>query len=190
MTQATGGFWPVDRQTFARDASRWWLFAALGVVCTVVGVILMIDVVTAETTLALLVALGLLLGGVIELVAATHYNTTLSLVSGVALIVAGLIAAFWPDITLWVLAVVVGVGLLVSGAATIVGSLAVRPAGWTWMLIGGVVSFVVGVLAVAWPGATILVLGVLLGLRVLIFGLSEIGLGLRLQRLHTELDNR
>jgi uncharacterized membrane protein HdeD (DUF308 family) len=189
MTEATGGFWPVDRETFVRDASRWWLFAALGVVCTVVGVVLMIDVVAAETTLALLVALGLVLSGVIELVTATHYNTTLSLASGVALIVAGLIAAFWPDITLWVLAVVVGVGLLVSGAATIVGSLSVRPDGWTWMLFGGVVSFVVGVLALAWPGATLLVLGVILGLRVLIFGLSEIGFGLRLQRLHAELGN-
>lgn len=189
MTEATGDFWPVDRESFAQQASRWWLFAAFGVICAVLGVVLMVDVVAAETTLALLVAVGLVLSGVIELVTASHYHPTLSLASGVALIVAGLIAAFWPGITLWVLAVVVGLGLLVSGAATIVGALSVRTDGWGWMLFGGIVSFVVGVVALAWPGATLLVLGVLLGLRVLIFGLSEIGFGLRLQRLHTDLGN-
>ena len=54
------------------------------------------------------------------------------------------------------------------------------PNRWAFVLLG-VISTVAGILALVWPGATILVLAILLGIRVLISGITLItfSLGLR-----------
>jgi uncharacterized membrane protein HdeD (DUF308 family) len=184
MAEATGDFtWPEERVGLERESSRWWAFLALGVVSAVVGLILMFDLVAAVTTLALLIALGLIVTGAGELLTAGRYqNRTVGLVAGAVLVVGGVIAAVWPGITLWVLAVVVGINLIVSGVARILGAVSLRVEGWGWLLVGGAFSVIVGVLALAWPGATVLVLGLLLGIRMLIFGISEIMFGLALHK--------
>src|ERR671916_455569 len=116
MTDAIGDFdWPQERAGLERESGKWWVFLALGVVSAVVGVVLMFDVVAAARTLALLVALGLVVTGAGELMTAGRYRSTLGLVAGGALMAGGVLAALWPGITLWVLAVIVGIGLIASG---------------------------------------------------------------------------
>jgi uncharacterized membrane protein HdeD (DUF308 family) len=182
MTETTGDFvWPAERTGLERDSSKWWAFLALGAVSAVLGVILMFDLFTAVRTVALLTAIGLIVTGLGELMTAGRYRSTLGIVAGAALIVGGVLAALWPGITLWVLAVVVGVDLLVSGVVRIMGAVSLRVEGWGWLLFGGVLSVAVGLLALAWPGATILVLGLLLGIRMLLFGIAEIMFGLALR---------
>lgn len=186
MSEAMGEFvWPEERTGLERDSSKWWLFLGLGVVSAVLGLILMLDLFAAVTTLALLVAFGLIVTGLGELMTAGRYRSTLGIVAGVILIVGGVLAAVWPDITLWVLAFVVGIDLIISGVARIMGALSLRVEGWGWLLFGGVLSLVVGVLALFWPGATILVLGLLLGIRMLFFGIAEIMFGLALHHVHS-----
>ncbi len=188
MTEAIGEFeWPEERTGLERESAKWWVFLALGAVSAVLGVVLMFDLFAAVSTLALFVALGLVVTGVGELITAGRYRSTLGLVAGGVLVVGGVIAAVWPDITLWVLAVIVGVDFLVSGVARILGALSLRVEGWGWLLFGGVLSVAVGVLALAWPGATILVLALLLGIRMLLFGVSEIMFGLSLHHVHANL---
>jgi len=173
--------WPEERAGIERASSMWWVFLALGVLSAVVGIVLMLDLVAAVTTLALLVALGLVVTGVGELLAAGRYQSRLGIVAGVVLVIGGVLAVVWPDVTLWVLAVLVGVDLIVAGAARILGALSLRVEGWGWLLFGGVVSVAAGVMALFWPGATILVLGVLLGVRMLFHGISEIMFGVSLR---------
>jgi uncharacterized membrane protein HdeD (DUF308 family) len=43
--------------------------------------------------------------------------------------------------------------------------------GWGWLALAGVFNIVVGILALAWPEATVLVLSLLLGAQVIVFGL-------------------
>ncbi|MGH2476592.1 MAG: DUF308 domain-containing protein, partial [Candidatus Limnocylindrales bacterium] len=88
---------------------------------------------------------------------------------------------------LWVLAVVAGIGLIISGAARIMGALALRVEGWGWLFVGGVLSVVVGFLAIGWPDVTILALGLLLGIRTLLFGISEIAFALALHDVRSSL---
>jgi len=188
MTEAMSDFdWPEERAGLERESSKWWIFLALGAVAAVLGVILMFDLVAAVSTLALLVAAGLVVTGVGELIAAGRYNNVLGYVAGGVLVVGGIIAVVWPDITLWVLAVIVGIDFVLSGIARIMGALSLRVEGWGWLLFGGVLSVAVGVLALVWPGATVLVLGLLLGIRMLLFGISEIMFGLSLHKVHRAL---
>jgi len=179
--------WPVEREGLERASSRWWLFLLLGAVSAALGVLLIFDLFTAVRTLALLVAFGLIATGLGELVSAGRYRSTLGMAAGVVLLVAGVVAALWPGITLWVLAVVAGIGLVISGVARIVGALALRVEGWGWLLVGGILSVSVGFLAIAWPDATVLVLGLLLGVRMLFFGISEIAFGLALHDMRGSL---
>ena len=180
--------WPEERVGLDRASSKWWAFLLLGVVSAVVGLLLLLDLFAAVTTLALLVALGLVVTGIGELMSAGRYRSVLGVVAGVVLVVGGVLAAVWPDITLWALAFVVGIDLVISGVARIMGAVQLRVEGWGWLLFGGVLSVVIGILALVWPDATILVLGVLLGLRMLFFGISEIMFGLALHHVHTSLD--
>jgi uncharacterized membrane protein HdeD (DUF308 family) len=172
--------WPEERTGLDRASSKWWAFLALGVVAVVVGVMLLLDLFAAVATVALLAAVGLVVTGVSELMTAGRYRSVLGLVAGGILVVAGIAAAVWPGITLWVLAILAGLALIVSGAVRIWGALGLRVEGWGWLLVGGLVSVVIGVVALAWPDVTILALGILLGVRMIMFGIAEIMFGLAL----------
>ena len=172
--------WPEERPGLVRQSSRWWLLLALGAVSVVVGLLLLFDLFAAVATVALLAALGLILTGIGELMTAGRYRNVLGMVAGVVLVLGGVAALVWPGITLWVLAVIAGIGLVVSGVARIWGALALRVEGWGWLFVGGLVSVAVGILALLWPDVTILALGVLLGLRMIMFGVAEIMFALAL----------
>jgi uncharacterized membrane protein HdeD (DUF308 family) len=174
--------WPEERVGLVGSSPKWWLFLALGAVSIVIGAILLVDLVAAAATLALLAALGLGVTGVSEIMTAGRYRSVLGLVAGAVLILAGLAALAWPGITLWALAVVTGIGLIVSGVPRIWGAVTLRLEGWGWLLVGGIVSVLVGIMALFWPEATILALAILLGLRMLVFGISEVMFALALRR--------
>src|SRR5262245_19101059 len=128
--------WPEERVGLDGSSPKWWLFLALGVVAIVIGAILLVDLVAAAATLALLAALGLGVTGVSEIMTAGRYRSVLGVAAGVVLIVAAVAAVAWPGITLWALAVVTGIGLIISGAARIWGAVTLRLEGWGWLLVG------------------------------------------------------
>ncbi|MCP3912624.1 MAG: HdeD family acid-resistance protein [Actinomycetia bacterium] len=45
---------------------------------------------------------------------------------------------------------------------------------WRWNLVGGIVSIIVGIVVLAWPGRTLLVLAVLFGIQLILMGLTLI----------------
>jgi uncharacterized membrane protein HdeD (DUF308 family) len=175
-------WWPEERPGLERASARWWLFLALGVLAVAVGTLLLFDLFAAVATVALLAAAGLIITGVGELISAGRYRSVLGIVAGAALVLGGILAAAWPGITLWILAVIAGIGLVLSGVSRIWGALALRVEGWGWLFTGGLVSVVIGILALVWPDATILALGILLGLRMIMFGVAEVMFALALHQ--------
>src|SRR3954470_1580962 len=151
----------------------------LGAAALVVGVVLLLNPDVAAHTLALLIGLGLVLGGCLEIAGreATGSSRVGSVVVGAILIVGGLVAAFWPGVTLWTIAVVTGISLVLHGVGRLFLAFSARREvhGWVWLALAGAVNVVIGLLAIAWPGATVLVLSLLLGLQVLAFGALLIG---------------
>jgi uncharacterized membrane protein HdeD (DUF308 family) len=151
----------------------------------VLGVVVMANPFATARTLAILVAIGLLVHGVLEgLRARRTPRPAISLASAALLVLGGIVALIWPGITLWILAVVVGMSIVLSGAVKVTAAVADRHgfSGWPLLLISGVLSLVIGVVAVAWPEATIVVLAVLFGLELAVVGLVEIAAGFELRR--------
>ena len=87
--------------------------------------------------------------------------------------IGGVLAAAWPKVTLWTLALIVGLSLIVHGIVRIAIATTARDEipGWGWLAFAGVVNVLLGVLAIAWPQATVLVLSLILGTQIALFGL-------------------
>jgi uncharacterized membrane protein HdeD (DUF308 family) len=175
----------VDEGALRDAARRWWVPLVLGLVTAVVGVIVIFRPITGVFGLAILIALGFFLSGIGDLASVSQWGSRkwVPVVWGVLGIAVGVVAIVWPGITLWALAVVIGIGLIVRGLLRVVVSVSARPHLWALWALVGVVELVVGVLAIAWPEVTILVLAVVIGIELLFVGLAEIVMAFQLKRL-------
>ena len=147
--------------------------AVFGVAAVVVGVVLLANPYAAARTLAVFIGLALVIGGCLEIAAEwDHGRPWPSLLLGAVLIIGGLLTLFWPGPTLWTIAVVTGLSLLVHGIGRVALAFAARAElpSWKWLALGGAVNIVVGIFALAWPAATVLVLSLMLGIEILVFG--------------------
>jgi uncharacterized membrane protein HdeD (DUF308 family) len=150
------------------------LIGLLGAATLVVGVVLLFHPVAAAHTLALLICLAFLLGGLLEL--AVGWNSQPrwpSLLLGAVLLIGGVLAAVWPRPTLFTVALVVGVSLIVHGGTRVGIALLDRDElpNWGWWVLAGALNVVAGVIAIAWPKVTVLVLSLILGAQIAAFGL-------------------
>lgn len=88
-------------------------------------------------------------------------NWWLMLLRGVAAVVFGVLTFGWPSASILVLAIVWGGYALVDGVlalwAGVVGRTTARAARW-WLAAVGALGIVAGILALAWPGITAMVL--------------------------------
>jgi uncharacterized membrane protein HdeD (DUF308 family) len=138
------------------------------------GVVLLFNPVEAARTLALLLGLAFVLGGLLEVAVGWESRSRgASLVLGGILIVGGILAMVWPGVTLWALALITGLSLVLHGIGRIVLAVVARHEvqGWPWLALAGALGVAFGVLALAWPEATVLVLSLVLGAQITAFGL-------------------
>jgi uncharacterized membrane protein HdeD (DUF308 family) len=148
----------------------------LGLAVVGLGIVLLLNPVAAARSLALLLGLALVVGGLLEMAAGwdrERYRAG-SLVLGGVLVVGGVLAAVWPGMTLWTLVLITGLSLIVHGAGRVGLAVVGRDEipGWGWLVALGAVNVLVGVLAIVWPQATVLVLCILFGLQVTFLGLT------------------
>lgn len=172
-------------ETVRRVTGRWWLVTLLGVATTVLAICLLANLATAVGVLAVLVAIALIVDGFNELLTADRqYRRWPTYALGVVWIVIGVIALAWPGITLLALAAIVGVGLIVGGvmeAGTAVMMRRALPMWGLWLVLG-VLTVIIGILALAWPSLTILTLAIWLGVNLLFRGLGTIWFSLLLRQ--------
>jgi len=173
-----------------RATGWWWLYVLLGLVSIALGATALASRINAIATLVAVFAAFLLFTGAVEFVLGLSGRRVawLAVVAGVASMVTGVVAFIWPSISLFALAVIVGVSLLCWGIYHIYLSFAdpvIRPR--TVTLIGGMACTAIGVLALAWPRISIVVLAVLVGVFFIVYGVFAFIAGLRLLDLHHEL---
>jgi uncharacterized membrane protein HdeD (DUF308 family)/alpha-beta hydrolase superfamily lysophospholipase len=150
----------------------WWVTSLLGVACAALGAFLVLRPFASLTTLVVVIAVGMFLAGAAALAASKLTQPRWpALVTGTIWIATGVLVLAWPSITTQALAVVVGLALIMTGVLDVIagirGDLDERLAG----IIGGVASAIFGVLALSWPSVTLLVVAVVFGARLVLFGL-------------------
>ena len=147
----------------------------LGLAALVIGIVLLFNPVAAARSLALLLGLSFIVGGLLEIAVGwdAEKRRGASFALGAVLVIAGVLAAVWPGVTLFTLALITGLSLILHGAGRVGLALMARHEipGWGWLVLAGAVNIVIGVIAIAWPQATILVLSLILGAQIAVFGL-------------------
>ena len=146
----------------------------LGLATLVIGVVLLFNPVAAARTLALLLGLAFVVGGLLEIAVGwdAEKRRWASFALGAVLVIGGVLAVVWPGVTLLTLAWITGLSLIVHGAARVGLAVVARheTSSWGWLALAGAVNLLIGVLAIAWPQATVLVLSLVLGMQIAIFG--------------------
>ncbi|HEX6470962.1 MAG TPA: HdeD family acid-resistance protein [Streptosporangiaceae bacterium] len=104
-------------------------------------------------------------------------------VRGVLAVIFGVIALVWPGITALALAIVFGAYALINGVSMLVEAFrhADRPHRGA-RIAGGVLGVAAGVVALAWPGMTAVVLAILFGAWAVVTGVTEIAAAIRFRR--------
>ena len=106
-------------------------------------------------------------------------TTLLNLLGGLVYLVLGVFIVEKPGMAAEVVTLVLAVGLVLDGTFRIAAALALRFPSWGWVLLNGVATLVLGVLIWRrWPGDSVWILGLLLGIDLLFHGWTWLMLGL------------
>lgn len=164
-----------------RSASR--MGTVMGVILLILGMLALAAPMVSGLAVAISVGIILLLGGIIEIAFAFQARSwgkgLMSVLLGGFSLVGGLVMLARPVLGLASLTLVLAIYFVVDGLTHIVGSFQVKPApGWGWVLFGGIVSLLLGLLIWnQWPLSGAWAIGVLIGLRLILVGWSMIALG-------------
>jgi uncharacterized membrane protein HdeD (DUF308 family) len=103
---------------------------------------------------------------------------------GLAAVLFGIVAWIWPDLTVTALVLLFGAFALVDGVFTVVAALRGRgrDPNWGALLLGGISGIALGLMTLAWPGITALVLMYLVAAWAIVTGAFELIAAIRLRR--------
>jgi uncharacterized membrane protein HdeD (DUF308 family) len=98
------------------------------------------------------------------------------LIRGILAVLFGLFALFAPGSTLLALVLVFGVYAVLDGITAVAAGIRHRrdEAHWVWHVVLGVVSVLAGIVAFAWPGATVLAILFVIAFWSIVGGIVEI----------------
>jgi uncharacterized membrane protein HdeD (DUF308 family) len=167
---------------------NWGWFLALGILLIVVGTAAIILSVVATLATVLVIGILALVAAVAQLVSAfqaRHWEgVVLHLLIAILYGVFGLMLVARPVQGAMALTLLLGALFLVGGIFRIIFALAVRFHSWGWALLSGVVMFLLGVLIWSgWPGSSLWVIGLFVGIDMLVTGWTWVILALGLRTL-------
>lgn len=126
--------------------------------------------------------------GLAQFVFAFHSKTLgkflLKILSSLLFVIFGIALAFFPIAGVAVLTGMLGTLLLVQAALLAVTALEMKPLdGWGWYLADAATTLLLGILILArWPFSSVWAIGTLVGVSVLISGVSRIMLATKIRR--------
>lgn len=173
---------------------QWLWFLILGILLIVVGMVaIAVPFVTGLTTAVIFGAL-LLAGGVIQFVgsfwARDWSGFFLTLIAGILYVVVGFLFLRDPGNALLAMTLLLACGLLVEGLFRVVGSIMYQFPHWGWVLVGGLIDVLLGVLIWSqWPVSGLWVIGLFVGISMIYNGWTWVLLGLALKSRSGRLGN-
>ncbi len=171
---------------------NWWLYTLRGVLAVVFGFLALIWPQPAITVLVTLFGAFVLVDGIFTLItgftsSAFNDRWWALLLEGVAGIVVGLLTLFWPGITAQVLVYFMAAWAIVIGILEIVAGIHFRRVVREWsLLLGGLLSIILGVLLFVFPSSGEIALVWLIALFAIVHGTFLIVDSFRLRDLWNE----
>lgn len=165
-----------------------WYWAG-GILFILMGAVAIVVPLVATLALTLMVGILFLIAGVYELFRAFRHRGGSSVFGaalfGILALAAGIILLAFPLEGAITLTLFLGIFFLVSGAFRGLAAFDLRPAkGWGWMLFGGLISVIIGILILAGlPRSGLWVLGLLVGIDFLFFGTTLVAIAIAARKL-------
>jgi uncharacterized membrane protein HdeD (DUF308 family) len=178
-------------------ARNWWVLVVRGVLAVVFGILAFVLPGVTVTALVILFGAFMLVDGVFALVSAwRRAERRMSwwpfVFEGLAGIAIGIITFFWPEITAFALLYLIAAWAFATGVLEIFAAVRLRKeirGEWLLALIG-VASIVFALLVVIFPGEGAVAIVWAIGAYAVVFGILLVVLGLRLRRIHVEVEGR
>ena len=159
----------------------WGLVLAVGIVAAVFGIIVLANLGGTVHLVAIFAGLFLLFAGILQFFVGGGAKTG-RVVAGVIAIVAGVALIAWPEASVKTVAVIIGLSFLIWGIAVAVAAIASHGEGYGVVVGFGFILAIVGLVFIIWPGPTVTLLMILVGLAALLFGISAIVQAFALRR--------
>ena len=169
-------------------ARNWWAVALRGAVAVIFGLLAVALPGIAIIWLVVLFAAYMLIDGVFAIVAgaraAQHHERWWPFaLEGAADIAAGLIAVIWPTITAIVLVYLIAVWAIVTGILMVSAGFSPRRPHGAWLLVlSGLISVLLGIVFIGWPGVGVIAIGWWIGIYAIAFGVVLLLFAFRLRR--------
>jgi len=156
---------------------------ALGVLTVIAGIFAVVSPLLSGFAVVVLIGVALAIGGVARTVAAFSAGSfgqeTLAFIGGILTFGAGLILVARPGVGLATLTLLLGAYLLMDWISSAVLAFHVRPeSAWASILFSAIMGVILGLLLLReWPLSGAWAIGTLVGINLVISGLSMISLG-------------
>jgi len=159
------------------------LLIMLGVIEIIAGFLAVGSPLIAGLAVTIVVGAMLVISGTVRLIgvfkAASFGAGTLAFLAGVLALVVGLIIVAHPGLGLTTLTLILTAYLFGDGVSRVIVGFKVKPQkGWGWVVFGGLMSVLLGILiGRQWPLSGDWAIGTLVGINMIFAGWSAIGLG-------------
>jgi uncharacterized membrane protein HdeD (DUF308 family) len=176
----TGPLRPDAADMLGRVGRHWGWLLAFGIITVVAGIVALAWPGPTLVVLAILFGIELVVLGVYRFVAAfgpdmSAGNRILYALLGVLSLIIGLYALRHVVITLLALALLLGIFWVVNGAVELFAAISHREmAHRVWTSVLGLLSIFAGIILLAYPGISLVVLSVIVGIWLLVYGFMEI----------------
>jgi uncharacterized membrane protein HdeD (DUF308 family) len=166
---------------------RWGLIVGLGVLCIVLGILAFALVVSATIASVLTIGFFLIVTGGMEITLGFGSRGWgkffLWILAGLLYVAAGAVAIAQPLMAAAFFTLMLGAGFLATGVLRLWLAFEMPPGSRALGILSGLVTALLGVLIIAgWPGNSFFILGMLLGIDLVFYGVSWIAFGLTLRR--------
>lgn len=168
-----------------RTGGIWWLFLLRGIFAALLGIFALIWPTLTLEILVLFVGVYLIADGVMRLVVALRRSAAPDRLFQPAVSVAiGLIVALWPSQSARTLFIVLGVGALFIGISYVITArrYAIDAMDRQLTTTGGMITAVLGVILIVWPGAAVVTVSWIIAAAALLTAAVMIFLAVRFRQ--------
>jgi uncharacterized membrane protein HdeD (DUF308 family) len=168
-------------------AQNWWALAIRGGLAILFGLIALFLPAAALGGFVLLFAAYMLTDGVFAIIAGVraaerHQRWWPLVLDGVVDLAAGVVALLLPGVTVFAFVILLAAWAVITGGLEVYAGIRLHTShGRWWLIAGGIISVVWGILLFIWPFVGAVVLTIWIGAYALLFGISLLVLAFRLR---------